>query len=83
MMPRKKTTVYLDEEVLRQTKVAAARSGQHEYEVVEAALRHFLGLEVVDRVWERNATKPLDPDEALALAYSELRAMRVERDSAA
>lgn len=82
-MARKKTTVYLDQEVLRQTKLAAARSGKHEYEVVEAALRRFLGLEVIDRVWERNAARPLDPDEALALAYAELRAMRAERGAAA
>jgi Arc/MetJ family transcription regulator len=78
-MARKKTTVYIDEELLRQTKMAAARSGKHDYEVVEAALRRYLGLEVVDRVWARHAATPLDPDEALALAYEELRALRSER----
>lgn len=77
-MARKKTTVYLDEGLLRQAKVAAARSGRHDYEVFEAALRRYLGLEVVDRVWGRNAANPLDADEALALAYAELRAHRAE-----
>jgi Arc/MetJ family transcription regulator len=82
-MARRKTTVYLDEDVLRQTKVAAARSGKHDYEIVEAALRRYLGLEVADRVWARNAATALDADEALALAYAELRAMRAERPALA
>jgi hypothetical protein len=78
-MARKKTTVYLEEGLIRQAKVTAARTGKHDYEVIEAALRRYLGLEVVDRVWARNAAEPLDPDEALARAYAELEAMRVER----
>lgn len=78
-MARKKTTVYLEESLLRKAKVAAARAGMHDYEVMEAALRRYLGLEVVDRVWARNAGEPLDPEVALALAYEELDAMRAER----
>jgi hypothetical protein len=81
-MARRKTTVYLDEGLLRQTKVAAARAGKREYEVIEAALQQYLGLDVLDRVWARNAADPLDPDEALALAYKELDAFRAERDRA-
>lgn len=34
---------------------------------------------VIDKVWARNASQPLSEDEALALAYDELRAMRRER----
>jgi hypothetical protein len=78
-MARKKTTVYLEEGLLRQTKVAAARGGKHEYEIIEAALQRYLGLEVVDRVWARNAGKPLSPEQAIALAYEELDALRAER----
>jgi hypothetical protein len=78
-MARRKTTVYLDEGILRQTKVAAARGGKREYEVIEAALQRYLGVGVLDRVWERNAPQALDPDEALALAYEELEALRAER----
>jgi hypothetical protein len=78
---RKKTTVYLEEDLLRKAKVAAARAGKHDYEVIEAALQRYLGLEVIDRVWARNALQPLDPDAALALAYDELRAMREGRRS--
>ena len=78
-MARKKTTVYIDESLLRKAKVTAARSGKHHYEVIEAALRRYLELEVVERVWARNAGQPLSPDEALALAYEELDAIRAER----
>ena len=82
-MAKEKTTLYLDEEVLRQTAAAAAGSGRDESEVVEDALRRYLGLEVVERVWARNGANALDPDEALALAYAELRDFRAERESPA
>ena len=70
---RRKTTVYLDEDVIRASRVLAARTGQHEYEIVNAALRSFLGLAAVERVWARSQ---LTDEEAGALAYGELRAMR-------
>ncbi len=75
-MPRKKTTVYLDEDVLRATKVAAARQGKREYEVVEEALRRYLGLELLERVWSRS---DLSEEEAMALAYEELEKERQGR----
>jgi hypothetical protein len=80
-MAKEKTTLFLDEDVLRQTEAAAAGSGRDESEVVEDALRRYLGLGVVDRVWARNAENALGPDEALALAYAELRDFRAVRDS--
>jgi hypothetical protein len=73
---RRKTTVYLDEDVLRASRVLAARTGQHEYEIVNAALRSFLGLAAVERVWGRSQ---LSEEQAAALAYGELRAMRRDR----
>ncbi|MBV9282906.1 MAG: hypothetical protein JOZ41_22765 [Chloroflexi bacterium] len=76
-MARKKTTVYLDEEVLRATKVMAARTGRPEYEIVDEALRRYLGLDAVATVWNRST---LSEDEAMALADEELHAMRGERD---
>ena len=82
-MAKQKTTLYLDEDVLRQTEAAAAGSGRAESEVIEDALRRYLGLEVVDQVWARNAEAALKPDEALALAYAELRDFRSGRDSPA
>ena len=43
-MAKKKTTVYLDEELWRAAKAVAARSGRRDYQVLEEALRRYLGL---------------------------------------
>lgn len=70
---RKKTTVYIEDDVLRAAKVLAARKGKREYEVFEEALRQYLGLEVMERVGRRS---DLPEDEALAIAYEELHQAR-------
>ena len=41
-LKRKKTTVYVDEELLRSAKILAARTDRKEYEVFEEALRSYL-----------------------------------------
>lgn len=51
-MTRKKTTVYIDENLLRLAKIAAVRTGKKEYQVVEGALRGYLGIEAVTRAWK-------------------------------
>ncbi len=79
-MARSKTTVYLDPEVLRATRVRAARTGKRDSDVVEEALRDYLGLSVVDDI-RSNAN--LDEDQAMKLAYEELHAVRRERRAAA
>jgi hypothetical protein len=70
---KRKTTVYLEDGLLRALKVAAARSGQREYQVVEQALRAFLGMELLDKVGARSS---LSEKEALALTYGELHRSR-------
>ena len=82
MMPKTKTTVYLDADVLRSTRVAAARAGKRDSEIVEEALRSYLFGGVLDSIWARQREQGLElsEEEALELAYSELRAMREERD---
>jgi predicted transcriptional regulator len=70
---KRKTTVYLEDGLLRALKVAAARSGQREYQVVEQALRAFLGMELLDKAGSRSS---LSEKEALALAYGELHRSR-------
>jgi hypothetical protein len=53
-MGRRKTTVYIDERLLAEAKVRAARSGQREHEVFEDALRRYLDLDlgdVLERIW--------------------------------
>jgi hypothetical protein len=79
-MARSKATVYLDPEVLRATRVRAARTGKRDSDVVEEALREYLGLAVIDQI---RANADLDEDEAMKLAYEELHAMRRERRAAA
>lgn len=80
-MARKKTTVYIDESLLRAAKVAAARSGKREYEVFEEALRRHLGLtEVVEQIWAGiSAAEAPSEDEAARIAAEELATVRAER----
>ncbi len=72
-MARAKTTVYLDPNVLRATRIRAARTGKRDPDVVEEALREYLGLAVIDRV---RAHSELSADEAMALANEEVHAAR-------
>lgn len=64
-MAKTRTTLTIEEEVLRAVKVRAARTGRGDSEVIEEALRRQLGLDLLERLWERP-----DPgeEEALALA---------------
>ena len=64
-MPKARTTVTLDEQVLRAVRIKAARSGRRDSEVIEEALRRDLGLDVLERTW---ASADLDEDEAMRLA---------------
>ena len=41
-MARKKTTIYLEPDLLTATKTLAASSGRREYEVIEDALRAYM-----------------------------------------
>lgn len=75
-MARSKATVYLDPDVLRATRVRAARTGKRDSDVVEEALREYLGIGLLERIWER---ADLSEDEAMKLANDELHAMRAER----
>jgi len=72
-MVKKKTTVYLDEAVLRSARVMAARTGKKDYEVLEDALRSYLGMEVLDRA---SASAEMSEEEALRLAVDEVHRFR-------
>ena len=76
---KKKVTFYLDEDVLRAARVRAARGDRRDSEIVEDALRAYLGFDVVERVWARS---DLNEDEAMKLAVSEIHAMRDEKRAA-
>ena len=64
-MPKVRTTLTIDEQVLRAVKIHAARTGRGVSDVIESAVREQLGLDVLERLWARN---DLPEDEALALA---------------
>jgi hypothetical protein len=64
-MAKARTTVTLEESVLRAVRVKAARSGRRDSEVIEEALRRDLGLDLLERAWER---ADLYEDDALRIA---------------
>jgi metal-responsive CopG/Arc/MetJ family transcriptional regulator len=64
-MAKVRTTLTIDEEVLRAVKVRSARTGKGDSEVIEEALRRELGFDLLARLWQRN---DLDEEQALALA---------------
>lgn len=47
---KRKTTIYVDENLLRAAKVRAAETGRKEYQVVEAALEEYLRRDRVPRL---------------------------------
>jgi hypothetical protein len=63
---RVRTTLTIDEDVLRAVKVRAARSGRGDSQVIEEALRRDLGLDLLERLWKRNELSEADAD-ALAV----------------
>lgn len=75
-MPKVRTTLTVEEEVLRAVKVRAARAGKGDSEVIEEALRRELGFELLDRLWERNE---LSEEDAAALAVEAQHATRRRR----
>jgi Ribbon-helix-helix protein, copG family len=64
-MPKLRTTVTIDDRVMRAVRVKAARTGRRDSDVIEEALRRDLGFELLERVWER---ADLSEDEAATLA---------------
>ena len=73
---RRKVTLYVDEDVLRAARVRAARTDRRDSDIVEDALRTYLGFDVVERVW---AQSDLTEDEAMRLAVEETHAVRADR----
>ncbi len=63
-MPKVRTTLTVDEQVLRAVKVRAARTGKGDSEVIEEALRRELGFDLLEGLWRRNDA---GEDKALAL----------------
>jgi hypothetical protein len=75
-MPKARTTLTIDSDVLRAVRVKAARVGKGDSEVIEEALRRDLGLDLLERLWQRNQ---LSEEEATALAVEAQHASRGKR----
>jgi hypothetical protein len=81
IMARKKTTVYIEESLLRAAKIAAARSGKRVYEIFEEALSRHLGFtRAVENIWTGISPKDAPTEqEAAQIAAEELAVARAER----
>ena len=75
-MANVRTTLTIDETVLRAVKVKAARTGKGDSQVIEDAVRRDLGLDVLDRLW---ATNDMTEEEAMALAIEAQHTTRPRR----
>jgi len=75
-MPKVRTTLTIDEDVLRAVRVRAARSGVRDSQVIEEALRRHLGLDLLEDLWGRNR---LSEAEAERLAVEAQHATRRRR----
>jgi hypothetical protein len=71
-----RTTLTVDEEVLRAVKVRGARTGKGDSEVIEEALRRELGFDLLERLWQR---EDLGEEQAVALAVEAQRKTRPRR----
>jgi hypothetical protein len=75
-MAKTRTTLTIDEDLLRAVKVRAARTGKGDSEVIEDAVRRHLGHDLLDRLWARN---DLSEQEATKLAVEAQHATRRRR----
>ena len=75
-MPKVRTTVTLDEDVMRLVKVRAARQRKGDGEVIEESLRRDLGLEMLERLWSKNR---LSEEQAMQIALEAQHSTRPRR----
>jgi hypothetical protein len=72
-MPKSRTTLTIDRDVLRAVKVRAARTGKGDSEVIEEALRRDLGIDLLDRLWSSNELSEEEAEELAVEAQHETR----------
>jgi hypothetical protein len=65
VVPKVRTTLTIEDSVMKAVKIRAARTGRRDSEVIEESLRRDLGLDLLEHLWERNQ---LSEGEAMALA---------------
>jgi Ribbon-helix-helix protein, copG family len=75
-MAKVRTTLTLDESVMKAVKLRAARTGRGDSAVIEESLRRDLGLDLFERLWEQNR---LSQEEAASLAVEAQHSTRRRR----
>ncbi len=75
-MAKVRTTLTIDDSVLRAIKIRAARDGRGDSEVIEEALRRDLGLDFLEEMWSHT---DLSERDAASLAVEAQHATRPER----
>jgi len=75
-MARVRTTLTIDDAVLRAVKVRGARTGKGDSQVIEEALRRELGFDLLERLWQQ---EDVGEGEALSLAVEAQHATRPRR----
>ena len=75
-MAKVRTTLTVDEEVLRAVRVRAARTGRRDSEVIEDALRRELGFDLLRRTWDRNRLTEADAEQLAVEAQHAVRRRR-------
>ena len=72
-MAKVRTTLTIDDSVLRAVKVRAARSGRGDSEVIEEAVRGALGLDLFEGMWRRAELSEQEAAQLAAEAQHETR----------
>ena len=71
-------TLELDDDVVRALEAEATRSGRPSHEIVSAAVRKYVGTDILTVLRERPGGT-MGEEEGMQLALDEIRAMREER----
>lgn len=75
-MSKVRTTLTIDESVMKAVKMRAARTGRGDSQVIEESLRREMGLDLLERLWERNALPERDAAALAVEAQHQTRASR-------
>jgi gamma-glutamyl:cysteine ligase YbdK (ATP-grasp superfamily) len=76
-MPKRRTTLILNDDVFGAVKIKAARTGKCDSQVIEESLRRDFGLDDLAEIWAE--VSPAAEAVGMTLATDELRAIREER----
>ena len=74
LMAKARTTLTIDENVLRAVKLRAAATGSGESRVIEDAIRRDLGLDALTELWAKG--EPMPVQAAMELAQEAQKAAR-------